>query len=60
MIGAMPTLTKYEERLTVPVTTEVADRLRALARAEDEGLAVIVRRAIRLLLAEAKREEPPK
>ena len=56
ILSRMPTLTKYEERITIPVTSDVADRLRAIARAEGEGLAVIVRRAIRNLLTEAECE----
>lgn len=52
----MPTLTRFDERLSVPVERVTADALRAIARAEGEGLAVILRRAIRLLLAEVGRE----
>jgi hypothetical protein len=54
----MPTMVEVDERLSVPVSRDTADALRAMAAAEETSVAALVRRALRLLLRDTGPERP--
>jgi hypothetical protein len=49
----MPKILEVNERLSVPVSRDTADALRRIASREEVSVAALVRRSIRLLLAQA-------
>jgi hypothetical protein len=53
----MANLIEVDERLSVPVSHGTADALRRIAAEEEVSLAALLRRAIRLLLADVDRVE---
>jgi hypothetical protein len=55
----MPTTIDVPERLEVRLPAGTNARLRDLAERETIPVGALVRRAIRVLLAEAEREDPP-
>jgi metal-responsive CopG/Arc/MetJ family transcriptional regulator len=58
----MPTYTKADDRLELRLSSELGDELRSFAQREGESLSTVIRRAIRMLLAQEEhsrvREEP--
>jgi len=54
--SAMPTLSQYDERLSIPVARKTANRLRDLARDRELSLNALVREAIRCLLDDEESE----
>jgi hypothetical protein len=56
----MPSLTNFDTRLNVRMSSETADRLRTVARRREISLGTLLREAVRRLLADEEPELEPR